>query len=77
MSIQVKFFGPLADAVGMSMMEMEGISDTDSLKQKMLNDFPKLKNYHFVMAVYKQIINSNQSLKPGDEVALLPPFAGG
>lgn len=77
MSIQVKLFGPLADAVGKSQMDMNGINDIDSLKQKMFVDFPKLKNYHFVIAVHKKIINENQTLKSGDEVALLPPFSGG
>ena len=77
MSIQIRFFGPLADAVGKSRMDIKDINDTETLKRKMLKDFPKLKNYPFVIAVSKQIVRENQSLNPGDVVALLPPFAGG
>ena len=77
MSIQLKFFGLLADIVGQTDLSVDGINDTDALKQKMLNDFPKLKDQNFVIAVSKQIIKGNQTLKPGDAVALLPPFAGG
>lgn len=77
MSIQINFFGSLVDAVGKSQIDIRGIDDTDALNQKLLNDFPKLKNHHFVIAVGKQITNGNQTLKSGDVVALLPPFAGG
>lgn len=77
MSIQVKFFGPLVDIIGKTQLEFDDVTDTHSLKQRLLSDFPKLKNHHFLIAVGKQIINSKQILNVGDEVALLPPFAGG
>ena len=77
MSIQIKLFGPLTDVVGASQIELTNIADTDSLKHKMLNDFPKLKNCQFMVAVCKKISKENIILRPGDEVALLPPFAGG
>ena len=77
MSIHVKLFGSLANIVGKSDIDIKGINDTDSLKQKMLNDFPNLKDQQFVIAISKQIAQGNKMLKSGDVVALLPPFAGG
>ena len=77
MSIQVKLFGALADVVGQPEVQLQNINDTDSLKKKMVSDFPKLKTYSFVVAVYKKIANGNEVLSNGDVVALLPPFAGG
>jgi molybdopterin synthase sulfur carrier subunit len=77
MSIQVKLFGLLADIVGKTDLTIDGINDTDSLNKKILSDFPKLKDQSFVIAVSKQIVKGNQLLKSGDEVVLLPPFAGG
>lgn len=77
MSIQVKFFGPLTDVVGCSQLAMAGIADVESLKKKILVDFPGLKNHSYMVAVGKKIVSGNVSLKSGDEVALLPPFAGG
>jgi len=77
MSIEVKFFGQLAEATGVSHQKIEDILDTDSLENKISSDFPLLKKHSFVIAVNKQIVNENKSLKSGDEVALLPPFAGG
>ncbi|MBI4946410.1 MAG: MoaD/ThiS family protein [Bacteroidetes bacterium] len=77
MSIQVKLFGLLVDIVGKTEIDITSINDTDSLKKKMLNDFPKLKGQSFVIVVSKQMVKGNQTLKPGDVAALLPPFAGG
>jgi len=77
MSIQVKLFGTLADVVGKNEMQVQNVNDTDSLKEKLFFDFPDLKNKSFVVSVRKQISNGNQKIGIGDEVALLPPFAGG
>ena len=77
MNIQVKLFGLLADAAGKSELQIENASDTDSLKKIMLLEYPNLANKSFIVAVRKQIIGNNQKLENGDEVAFLPPFAGG
>lgn len=79
MNIKVMLFGSLVDATGTSQIEIKvnEASDVDSLKSKLLNDFPKLSKYNFVVAVYKQVVNGNAKLNNGDMVALLPPFAGG
>ena len=77
MSIRVKLFGLLADTVGKSELQIENASDTDSLKKQMLLDYPHLASKSFIVAVRKQIIGNNQKLENGDEVAFLPPFAGG
>lgn len=77
MNIKVMLFGSLIDAAGTNHVEIKNISDVDTLKSKLLNDFPKLGKYKFVVAIYKQVVNGNAKLNNGDTVALLPPFAGG
>ena len=77
MNIRVKLFGLLAGAAGKSELQIENASDTDSLKKQMFLNYPNLANKSFIVAVGKQIIRNNQKLQTGDEVALLPPFAGG
>lgn len=77
MSIQIKFFGLLADTIGKSQLDLQGVENTNSLRQVLFTDYPELKNCQFIIAVEKKIIKQNQKLNPGDEVALLPPFAGG
>jgi len=42
-----------------------------------MDDFPSLSQYTFQFAVNKEKVNDNVSLNDHDEVALLPPFAGG
>ena len=77
MTIQVKFFGLLADVTGKSEMELQNMIDTDSLRQKVIAVFPNLSNYKFVVAVNKKIVNRNEKLQTGDVAAFLPPFGGG
>ena len=77
MNIHVKLFGMLSDAAGCSEIQLHHVHDTDSLKQKLISDFPKLKDMSFVIAISKCISGKNQKLNDGDTVVLLPPFAGG
>lgn len=77
MSIQIKIFGHLAEIAGSNELELQGVSDTDLVRERLISDFPKLANYPFVIAVNKMIINRNQKINTGDVLALLPPFAGG
>ena len=74
--MNVLLFGVLADAVGKSEIETEA-GDLDSLKKILFTQFPSLKKYSFRIAVNKEISEKNILLKSQDEVALLPPFAGG
>ncbi len=77
MSIQIKVFGQLSEIAGNTELELNELLDTDQIREQLLSDFPKLEQHPFVMAVNKKIIKQNQKLNEGDEVALLPPFAGG
>ncbi|MCC6581960.1 MAG: MoaD/ThiS family protein [Phycisphaeraceae bacterium] len=77
MSIQIKLFGPLTDVVGSSQLTLSEIADTESLRKTILAEFPGLNKHAYKIAVGKKIVNENIKLNPGDEVALLPPFAGG
>lgn len=77
MKIKLKFFGQLAEITGTSEIEVSEISNTDLLTRKILSDFPRLKDFKFQVSVNKKLIQKNQELEPGSEVAFLPPFAGG
>lgn len=77
MNIKVKFFGQLADITGKTDMEVAEINSTDELTKKVISDFQRLKDLQFQVSVNKKLIQKNQELEPGSEVAFLPPFAGG
>lgn len=77
MNIKVKLFGSLLDKTGKSELTVNGCTDTDSLKKTILNEYPQLKECVFLISVNKCLIKGNHKLESGNEIALLPPFAGG
>jgi molybdopterin converting factor small subunit len=77
MEIDILFFGELAAIVGAEKMELKNIEDTMSLTEFIIEKYPLLKNKTYRIAVNRELVNGKYDLKNGDEVALLPPFAGG
>lgn len=77
MAIKVLFFGVLAERAGCSERIYEGIADTDSLEMKVAEEIEGLAEYSYIISVNRETAGENTPLKDGDEVAFLPPFAGG
>ncbi len=81
MKIKILLFGMLADAAGSASVEIEfensEQTDTDKLKSKVKSINNSFRNSVFVIAVNRKIVSSNLMLNENDEIALLPPFAGG
>ena len=77
MKVKILFFGILSEAVGKQEMILNDISDSETLQNHLTSLIPGLKDYTFRMAVNQEFIDSNRTLKDGDVVAMMPPFAGG
>jgi molybdopterin converting factor small subunit len=77
MDISVLFFGVLAEVTGTSRKHYCDIKSFVDLKYRIEDDFPELVHYNFRIAVNNVIINEDLLLRDGDEVAYMPPFAGG
>jgi molybdopterin synthase sulfur carrier subunit len=77
MSIEVMFFGQLTDITGSSKISVEDVADTDSLKQKLFQQYPSLSAAKFRVAVDNKIISDNTSIGQGSKIAFMPPFSGG
>jgi molybdopterin converting factor small subunit len=77
MEISVLFFGILAEVTGTSRKHYRGIKSFVDLKQRIRDDFPEIIHYSFRIAVNNKIVNEDPLLRPDDEIAYLPPFAGG
>ena len=45
--------------------------------QRIRMEYPFLKNMNYLIAVNQEVIKDNIALRDGDEIALMPPFAGG
>jgi sulfur-carrier protein len=76
MSMQVILFGRLAEIAG-SPIFVNDAADTENLIKDLHKIYPALAETKYVIAVNKQVINSNTLLNENSVVALLPPFSGG
>lgn len=77
MNIHVIFFGSLADLIGKSKLVVNGCTDILSVKEKVISEYPQLKDCVFLISVNRKLVKNNLALEEGNEVAFLPPFAGG
>ncbi len=77
MEIKVLFFGVLAEVTGTSLKHYTDVSTIGDLRHRIADDYPEIVHYNFRIAHNNEITDGEASLKTGDEVAYLPPFAGG
>jgi molybdopterin converting factor subunit 1 len=77
MTIRVLFFGRLKDYIGKDTLFFDSIEDTESLRKTLVDRFPRLRREIFSIALNQEIVHGNEKLSDGDEIALLPPVAGG
>jgi len=75
--MNVLLFGVLADIVKTQRIGIAGVSTTDELIKLMEEKYPEIKNYTYQIAVNQKQIEGNCVISENDEIALLPPFAGG
>jgi len=77
--ITVKYFGVIAEITqkDQEVIKLQEDQKTQDLQKKLLGQYPNLKDSVFQIALNQQLTNSNKTLQHLDEIALLPPFAGG
>ena len=78
-SINLLFWGVLSDVsqTKSTTITLANNSSLATLKQQVIAQYPKLTKYHFHCAVNHDMVQEDVLLKDGDEVALMPPYAGG
>ena len=79
MNIKIKYFGMLCECCGKSEESREIPENTSlsGLKTELLQAYPSLAEKQYKIAVNQKIGEGDTYLSEGDEIALLPPFAGG
>jgi molybdopterin converting factor small subunit len=78
MKVKVLFFGVLSEITGTGIKFYDDVGSIEQLKRRTSEDFPELVHYDFRVSLNNEIILSDeQQLTDGDEIAFLPPFAGG
>lgn len=75
--VKVLYFGITGDITGKSEDFIEEFTTVSSLRKKLYGNYPNLVDQPFKMAVNHVLATDETILRGGDEVALLPPFAGG
>jgi len=78
MKVTIKYFGMIAETAGKSeeILDLEAGVLVQDLKDLQVQKY-KIADPEAVQIAVNQDLNSNLELKEGDEVAFLPPFAGG
>jgi sulfur-carrier protein len=77
MEVKVLFFGVLAEVSGTSFKHYNNVKSIGDLKLRIQDEFPEIVHYNFRISINSELTDNDLMLKSGDEVALMPPFAGG
>jgi molybdopterin synthase sulfur carrier subunit len=77
MEIKVLFFGVLAEVTGTAFKHYRDVSSKKDLLIRIQDDFPEIVHYKYRISVNSEISDEDLLLKQDDEVAFMPPFAGG
>lgn len=77
MQVEVKYFGILAEITGCNTEQLVSSSlEIAGLKETLINKYPDFKNTDFRIAQNQELV-VDSALLTGQEIAVLPPFAGG
>jgi len=74
---EVLFFGVLTEVTGVDALRLWDVSDTAGVERIILNRYPELRNFTYLIALDKQLIQSNRLLSVSHTIAFMPPFSGG
>lgn len=80
MTMTLKYFGLIADITQKKEEQFFFENETITLyllQSKIEEKYPELKNTSYSFAVNQSLTKENTELNDTDEIALLPPFAGG
>jgi molybdopterin converting factor small subunit len=77
MEVKVLFFGVLAEISGTPVKYYQDVKSIGDLRLRIQDDFPEIVHYNFRISLNSEIIENDLLLKSGDEIAFMPPFAGG
>jgi len=77
MKVKILFFGVLSEVAGTGIKFYDDVRTIEHLKLRIFDDYPEIIHYKFNVSVNNEFINGDRELENGDEIAFLPPFAGG
>ncbi len=72
----MKLFGAIAERAGTDELELEATS-VSALRDRLHDRIPGMKDLIYAIAVDRRIDHDDRPLHGDEEIAILPPFAGG
>jgi molybdopterin synthase sulfur carrier subunit len=76
-TVNLIYFGSVTDVTGIQSEEIESPATLNELSELLISRFPGLSALNYRFSVNRKLTSENPQLADGDEIALLPPFAGG
>lgn len=76
MKVNVTYYGQLVDLTRKKEESVDAVSVAD-LKTKLFVMYPLLNTVPFIISCGNKIVDDVYELQNGDQIGLLPPFAGG
>ncbi len=76
MAVKIQLYGQLKQITGKTEIITDA-ADTDALMKEVAARYPLLENLTCLIAVDRNIVQTNTAIKAGQELALLPPYSGG
>ncbi len=79
MNVRILFFGMIAEAVKSSQFVIENYQGktVGDLEDELIEKFPQLTDFTYQIALNQSTVDRSATLSTENEVAILPPFAGG
>ncbi len=77
MTIKVLCMGKTSEICNANTLILNNIKTTNELQNYLQEQYAGLKNIYYQVALNKKIVRTDTTLSDNDELALLPPFAGG
>lgn len=74
--MEVRLYGIIAEQAGTEHVNVDA-SNTDQLVEQLEERIIGLSQLSYAVAVQRKLVSGNVKLQGHEEVALLPPFAGG
>lgn len=76
--VQISYFGMISELTEKKQETFSCENATiSSLKKSLFHHYPKLESMSFAFAINKKLVQGEAIFTSGDDIALLPPFAGG
>jgi molybdopterin converting factor small subunit len=76
MKVSLLLFGKLQDIAGANRIEWQA-SSLSQLQSEVVGRWPAIAQQQVLWSVNQRVAKGDTPLNEGDEVALMPPFAGG